>query len=70
MVFVKNVRPMGLSHPTGSPDRDSRINHLITEYKKVLTIWRTHCQNIFKGLQPLLEKAVLDIRNTYNVGNN
>ncbi len=51
-------------------DKNSRINYLITEYKKVLTIWRTHYENIFKGLKPLLETAVLDIRRTYNIGNN
>lgn len=50
-------------------DRCTRINNLITEYKEILTIWRTHNKNIFKGLQPLLKKAVSDIRKTYGIEN-
>jgi hypothetical protein len=43
-------------------DKDHRINDLLIKYREVLTIWRTHYTNIFKGLQPLLQEAVLDIR--------
>ncbi|CAF2068235.1 unnamed protein product [Rotaria magnacalcarata] len=43
-------------------DKDRRIQDLLTKYRKVLTIWKTHYKNIFEGLQPLLREAVLDIR--------
>ncbi|CAF5096391.1 unnamed protein product, partial [Rotaria sp. Silwood1] len=51
-------------------DVQNRIDDLISKYGEVLTIWRTHYQNIFLGLQPLLKDEVLSIRNAYNTGNN
>ncbi|CAF1448075.1 unnamed protein product [Rotaria sp. Silwood1] len=51
-------------------DIQNRIDDLISKYREVLTIWRTHYQNIFLGLQPLLKDEVLSIRNAYNTGNN
>ncbi|CAF1052553.1 unnamed protein product [Rotaria sordida] len=63
-IFFKQL---GCSSAT---DVQNRINDLISKYTEVLTIWRTHYQNIFLGLQPLLKDAVLSIRNAYNTGNN
>lgn len=49
---------------TVTSDVQRRINDLVFKYTEVLTIWRTHHQNVFLGLEPLLKDAVLNIRNT------
>ncbi|CAF3814079.1 unnamed protein product [Rotaria sordida] len=51
-------------------DSQRRANNLTSKYLNIVTIWRTHYENVFLGLQPLLKDAVLNIRNTYNIDNN
>ncbi|CAF3508524.1 unnamed protein product [Rotaria sordida] len=51
-------------------DSQRRANNLTSKYLNIVTIWRTHYENVFLGLQPLLIDAVLNIRNTYNIDNN
>ncbi len=51
-------------------DTQHRVNDLTSKYLEVVTNWRTHHENVFLGLQPLLKNAVLNIRNTYNTENN
>ncbi len=51
-------------------DTQHRANDLTSKYLEVVTSWRTHHDNVFLGLQPLLKDAVLNIRNSYNTENN
>ncbi len=50
-------------------DVQHRTNDLTFKYLSVVTSWRTHHENVFLGLQPLLTDAVLNIRNTYSIEN-
>lgn len=51
-------------------DIQHRANTLTSKYLEVVTSWRTHHENVFLGLQPLLKDEVLNIRNSCNTENN